>query len=221
MTMFVLFFIVFIGILFAVNVYAYENSHFSKVTGYSFIFAWTNKEVRFLYNLTRKLNKVNGEKKLLVQIVLPENERKIDFILLHQSGIYVINAKQPSGWIYGNEQDVHWAQVKENGQMNKIQNPIIENKIRMDDVEKYIPEVSKDLYQSLIVFNNNCSFKKVEVHSLDVDVVKINELKTFWKNRTEHTLTNDQMMSIYSKLQPYMSKKQAKEKATVKDATAK
>lgn len=209
--MLVLCFIVFIGILFAVNVYVFENSQFSKITGHSFISAWMNKRIRFLYKLTQKLTKVNGEKKLLVNIVLPESERKIDFILLHQSGMYVINAKQPGGWIYGNEQDIHWAQVLENGKMNKIYNPIIETKILIADLEKYIPEIDKDLYHSMIVFNNNCSFKKIEVNSPEVDVLKINELKIFWENRMDQSFTKDQMMSIYSSLEPYMQKKQPKE----------
>lgn len=218
--MLVLLFVVFIGILFAVNVYVYENSPFSKRTGHSFNSVWTNKEVRFLYKLAQKLKKVNGETKLLFNIVLPESERKIDYILLHHSGIYVINAKQPSGWIYGNEPDIQWAQVLERGQMNKIQNPIIENKIQIADLEKYIPEVSRELYHSLVVFNNNSSFKKIEVHSQDVDVIKIDEVKTFWKDKTDPALSNDQIMSIYSKLEPLTNKKQSKEKVPLKNATS-
>ncbi|WP_240758507.1 nuclease-related domain-containing protein [Lysinibacillus sp. SGAir0095] len=218
--MLVLFFIVFIGILFAVNVYVYENSEFSKLTGHSLLSVWTNKEVRFLYKLAQKLKKVKGELKILYNIALPQSEWKIDFILLHQSGIYVINAKRSSGWIYGSEQDLQWAQVLENGQMNTFRNPIIENKLKIDDVKKYNPEVSNDLYQSLVVFNKNCSFKKVEIRSQDVDVFKIDELKTFWNDRMDHILTKDQMMSIYSNLETYMIKKPTKEKAPFKDAAS-
>ncbi|MFC7685991.1 nuclease-related domain-containing protein [Ureibacillus sp. GCM10028918] len=219
--MLVLTFIIFMGILFAISVYIYENSQFSQITGHSFTSVWTNKKVGFLYKLSQKLNKVNGKYKLLFNIALPESERIIDYLLLHQSGIYIINPKGHSGWIYGSEQDFQWGQVLENTQMNTFKNPIIENKLKMDGVKKYIPEVDKDLFQSLVIFSNNCSFKKIEVHSPDVDVIKINELKTFWKDRIEHSLSKEQMMAIYSKLEPHVIKKSSKEKVGLKDAASK
>ncbi len=219
--MLVLFFIVFFGILVAVYVYLYENSQFSKVTGHAFTSVWTNKEVRFLYKIAQNLKKVNGEFKLLFKIALPESGREIDYILLHPSGVYVINAKHPSGWIYGKEQDIQWAQVFENGHMNTFQNPIIENALKIDDLKRHIPEVNEALLQSLIVFNNNCSFKKIEVNSADVEVMKIDELKSFWKDKMEDALTKEQIMSIYSKLEPFTIKNQPKPKAPLKDASAK
>jgi len=218
--MLVLFFIVLIGILLAVNVYVYDNSQFSKITGHSLIAVWLNKEVRFFYKIAQKLKKVNGESKLLFNIVLPESEHKIDYLFLHQSGVYVVSAVNLSGWINGNERDFQWAQVLERGQMNKFQNPIIENKLQMMDVKQYIPDIDKELFHSLIVFNNSCSFKKIEVHSPEVEVIKINEIKTFWEDREDHVLSKDQLMALYTKLDPYMQSKQPKEKMPAKDATS-
>ncbi|MDN4495190.1 nuclease-related domain-containing protein [Ureibacillus aquaedulcis] len=220
MAILVLFFIILIGIVFAINVYVYENSDFSKTTGHPFISVWTNGKVRFLYKLSQKLNKVNGEYKLLSNIALPESERKVDYLLLHQSGIYIINAKDPGGWIYGNEQDIQWAQVLENGQMSTFPNPVLDNKLKINGVKKYIPEVDKDLFQSLIIFGNHCSFKKIEVHSLDVEVMKIHELESYWKNRMDQVLTKDQIMAIYSKLKPYVIPKQSKENGLLKDVAS-
>lgn len=217
--MLVLFFIVFLGILFAINVYVYENSQFSKITGHSFRSVWTNGKVRFLYKLSQKLNKVNGEYRLLSNIALPESERKVDYLLLHPSGIFVINAMNRSGWIYGNEQDVQWAQVLESGRMETFQNPIMDNMLKINDVRKYIPEVEKELFQSLIIFNDSCSFKKIAINSLSVDVIKSNELKTFWKNN-EQALTKDQLSAIYSKLEPYVIQKHSKEKAMIKEVAS-
>ncbi|MCM3388716.1 nuclease-related domain-containing protein [Ureibacillus chungkukjangi] len=217
--MLVLFFIVFIGILFAVSIYVYDNSQFSKITGHSFISVQTNKEVRFLYKLAKNLKKVDGDNQLLFNIDLPQSEWKIDCIFLHESGIYVINAKYSSGWIYGDDQDIKWAQALENGKMNKFPNPIIENKLKIQEVKKAIPEVREDLYQSLVVFNNDCSFKKIELHSEDVDVLKIDELKAFFENRIDSALTKNEIISIHSKIEPYMVKKQPKEKAALKDET--
>ena len=219
--MLVLCFIVFLGILLAVSIYIYDNSQFSKITGNSFLSVMTNKKVGFLYKLAQKLKKVNGDNQLLFNIVLPQSEWKIDCIFLHESGIYVINAKYSSGWIYGGDKDIQWAQALENGKMNTFPNPIVENKLKINEVKKAIPEVREDLYRSLIVFNNNCSFKKIELHSEDIDVLKVDELKAYFdNNRTEHALTQNEMTSIYSKIEPYMIKKQPKEKVSAKDAAS-
>ena len=220
MAMLVLFFIVIIGVLVAVSIYVYENTQFSKRTGHSFTSVWTDKEIRFLYKLSRKLSKVDGEFKLVLNVVLPGSERNIDYLLLHQSGVYVVSAVNLSGWIHGSEHDFHWAQVQEQGQMNTFQNPIIENKLQVMDVKQYLPEVSKDLFHSLIVFNDRCSFKKIEVHSPEVEVVKINEVKSFWRERDEQALSKDELMVLYTKLEPYMQTRQPKEKIPAKDATS-
>ncbi len=208
------------GILFAINVYIYENSQFSKITGYSFTSIWTSKKLGFLYKISQKFNKVNGEHKLLLNIVLPESGRKVDYLLIHQSGIYVINAMNHNGWIYGNEDDVQWAKALENGQLVTFRNPIMENSLKIEDVKKYMPEVEKDVFQSLVVFSNSCSFKKIEVHSPDVDVIKTHELGNFWKDKNEHALTKEQISDIYSKLEPYVNQNQSKEKAMLKDTVS-
>lgn len=220
MTILVLFFIVFMGILFAINVYIYENSQFSKMTGYSFTSVWTSKKLRFLYKISQKFNKVNGDKKLLINIALPESGRKIDYLLLHSSGIYVVEAMNHSGWIYGNEHDIQWAKAMENRQLDTFRNPIMDNRLKIDDLKKLIPGSEKGLFQSLIIFSNSCSFKKIELHSPDVDVIKIHELSNFWKNKNEPALTKEQIQEIYSNIEPYIIQKQLKETATLKDAVS-
>lgn len=206
--MFVLFIIVFMGILFAISLYLYDNSHFSKITGYSYFTLWTDKKIRYTYKFSQLLNKANGEYKLLFNIVLPKSGEKIDALLIHQSGLYVIDAIQLEGWIYGKEQDVQWAQVLQHDSLNKFKNPIMENNIKMMELKQALPDVNKEHFHSLIVFTNHCSFNKIEIHSNQVDVIKANELKTFWKSETEEKLTKDDIIKIYQSLESYMSFKQ-------------
>ena len=49
---------------------------------------------------------------------------EIDLILLHETGIYVFECKNYSGWIFGNERSNYWTQCLRGGQKNKFYNPI-------------------------------------------------------------------------------------------------
>ena len=52
------------------------------------------------------LNKVRGRKALLPNCYIPVGQKgttEIDMIFLHESGLYVIESKNYSGWIFGNE----------------------------------------------------------------------------------------------------------------------
>lgn len=217
--MFVLCIVVIIGILFAVSLYLYENSQFSKITGYSYFSLWNNNKIRYTYKLSRLLKKVNGEHKILFNLVLPSSGRKIDALLIHKSGLYVIHAKQLGGWIYGNEKDIHWAQVLQRDRLNKFNNPIIENKLRIIDLKQNLPEVNKELYHSLIVFDGSCSFKKIEIYSNFVDVVKTHELKSLWKMELEERLTKEDINKVYKTLEPYMTFNAISKEAPLKVTT--
>ena len=53
------------------------------------------------------LNKVRGRKALLPNCYIPVGQKgttEIDMIFLHESGLYVIESKNYSGWIFGNEE---------------------------------------------------------------------------------------------------------------------
>ena len=51
--------------------------------------------------------------------------------MIHEKGIFVIESKNYSGWIFGNERDKKWTQVLANGDKNYFFNPILQNKIHI------------------------------------------------------------------------------------------
>lgn len=61
----------------------------------------------------KALNKVHGRKALLPNCYIPVGQKgttEIDMVFLHESGLYVIESKNYSGWIFGNEEQEHWTQ---------------------------------------------------------------------------------------------------------------
>ena len=72
---------------------------------------------------------------------------QIDHIVINQSGIYVIETKNYSGRIYGQENQLEWTQVLNYGKVkNKLYNPIKQNKTHvyhiLNILGKDIPVVS-------------------------------------------------------------------------------
>lgn len=118
------------------------------------------------------LEPLTGYKQILSNCYLPKSDgtfTEIDLILLHESGVYVIESKNYSGWIFGNEQQQQWTQSLpgRNGHAKKIRffNPIIQNKVHLKWLKKYA-DISKDVpLYSFIVFSDRCELKKIVLTS--------------------------------------------------------
>lgn len=195
-----------IGILFAFRVYTYENSEFRKMTGYSLFNIWTNPHIKNTYLLVQSLKYLQGEYKLLLNLAFPTSggKRKLDAIVIHESGIYVFNIQHKNGWIYGREQDEQWAQATNNkNKLIPFANPIIETKKSILDLQEQIANEKSDLFHLVILFTDNCSFKKIVVKSNNVSVMKINEMKHFWKAGTEQKMSAQEIDSVYQTLKQY------------------
>lgn len=114
------------------------------------------------------LEPLTGYKQILSNCYLPKSDgtfTEIDLILLHESGVYVIESKNYSGWIFGNEEQQQWTQSLpgRNGHAKKIRffNPIIQNKGHLKWLKKYA-DISKDVpLYSFIVFSDRCELKKI------------------------------------------------------------
>lgn len=205
--------IILIGLFFAISLYIYDNSKFSKLTGYSYFNFLQDKEVRSHYNLVSNLQKVQGDYEVLLNVVLPTNNVKADVVFVHQSGIHIINFKRMTGWIYGREQDPEWAEVQYSEKLNKFDNPLIENKIAILELKQILGLADSTPIHSLVVFSDNCSFKKVEVQSRNTDVLKIKELKAYWNDSMDKHLSKDEIMKINLDLNKYVTLKKSPEKS--------
>lgn len=195
-----------IGIVFGASIYIYENSSFYKRTNYSYLTLWTNRDVRNTYKLTKIMNRISGNHKLLYNVKIPvENKQTtIDSILIHESGIYIMDVYHMDGWINGSEQDAEWVQALHNEKINKFENPIINNKRVIFKLREMLPNIDVTLFNTLIVFDDQCSFKKIKIHSLDVDVVKMAELKKYWSEPMGENLSKEAIEQCYNELKKFM-----------------
>lgn len=210
MTIWILLIVVTLIITLAVLVYKHDNTEFARLTGYSLFDIVLNAKKSHLHKLMTQLDKVSGEHKVLIDLHLPINNTNypVDAILIHESGVYVIDGVKKTGWISGNEEQTEWVELKHKEKQEMFPNPITVNKHIVLALRELLPEVNPDAYVAISLFSDACSFQKIEIHSQNVEVMKRNELKLWTKQIGGEVLSKEEIHTIYKALEGYMSFKQ-------------
>ena len=118
-----------------------------------------------------------GEGKVLRNVYVPKEgggTSEIDVLFITSRGVFVIESKNYSGWIFGDEADRNWTARLQSGQSNRFYNPIRQNRGHLKWLGRYVGQ-DVPLY-SLVVFSKRCELKKITVTSEDVAVIKRDEL---------------------------------------------
>lgn len=156
----------------------------------------------------RKLNfvKLFGRSgKVLRNIYVPKENgetTEIDVVFITQKGIFVIESKNYSGWIFGDEKSAYWTAMLPNKMKNRFYNPIMQNQNHIKWLEKYLDE---DIPMfSIVVFSERCELKKVMVENPDIYVIKRDGLsaviRNIWNN-TEDRLDEKKLKKVNEKLE--------------------
>ena len=158
--------------------------------------------------------------KVLRNVYVPKENgetSEIDVLFITQKGIFVIESKNYSGWIFGDEQSAYWTASLPNKQKNKFYNPIKQNRTHLKYLGLYLQN-AVPLY-SIVVFSERCELKKVTVDSPDVYVIKRDRLyavvRKIWDN-TEDRLDDMQVAEIYDRLKKLTQVDSAIKQAHVK-----
>jgi len=155
------------------------------------------------------LEKLEGTYRLMTNLYIPKADgstTEIDLIMITKTGIYVIESKNYSGWIFGDEKSRNWTQTLQNKQKNRFFNPVWQNKGHISALKEVLGEDEK-LFLSYIVFSERCTLKKVNVTSPMVKVIKRNSLKRMISADIENrpdVLSDHQIDKIYYGLQKYV-----------------
>lgn len=155
------------------------------------------------------LEPLPGYKRFLSNCYIPKSDgtyTEADLILLHQSGIYVIESKNYNGAIFGSEEDQYWTQSLAGGRRkSSFYNPIRQNKGHIKWLKYNLDLGSDTPCYSVIVFGDGCKLKKLALTSGEHFVVNRRELlETVRKNAKAagRKLTRKQIDTFYSCLYP-------------------
>lgn len=157
--------------------------------------------------------------KTLKNVYIPKENgetTEIDVIYITQKGIFVFESKNYSGRIYGDERSRYWMCVLPNGGKNRFYSPVLQNNGHIKWLRRFLGE---DIPMfSVVVFSNRCSLKKVTVESLDIKVIKREQIysavREIWKGNPD-MLSDSQVDELYEKLKPLADVDEAVKKAHV------
>ncbi len=172
------------------------------------------------------LEKVEGYKAILPNCYLPKSNgetTEVDLILLHESGIYVFESKNYSGWIFGNENQKYWTQSfsdrKGGTKKYKFYNPIWQNDTHIEALQDVLENKTINIY-SYVVFGNDCDLVDVRISESNYYVVQRRELlRSISENAEYHgrLLSNEAIDEIYTILLPHTEISQAEREAHIQN----
>lgn len=200
---------------FAIQIKEYKKSTYCKITKGSYFSTLNDKGKWGEYLTYKNLKKYekDGAKFLFNAYIPKENGEtsEIDVLMITKKGIFVLESKNYSGWIFGSEKQRNWCQTlpkgKGNGKSQKeyFYNPIMQNRSHIKHLKALIGEHIP--MHSIIVFSERCTLKKIEVNSPDVKVIKRDRVDVtvygMCKQMEENVLTEDEVLGLFDKIYPY------------------
>lgn len=118
-----------------------------------------------------------GYRKILCNLYLPYKNAttETDVIMIHENGIYVIESKNYSGWIFGNEKQTKWTQMLNKNNKSYFFNPVLQNRTHIRALSEYT-KIRPSFIKSYIVFSERCELKKVPENTSEYVITKRNDL---------------------------------------------
>lgn len=142
--------------------------------------------------------------KVLRNVYVPkdnEETTEIDVVFITQKGIFVLESKNYSGWIFGDEKSFNWTAMLPNRKKYRFYNPIMQNRTHIKWLDNFLND-DIPLF-SIIVFSERCELKKITVDSPDIHVIKRDRLyatiRSIWE-AAEDKLDEAQVNLVYEKL---------------------
>ena len=152
-------------------------------------------------------NGISG--KILQNLYIPVgngNTSEVDLVFITKKGIFVIESKYFSGWIFGNDKDQFWMSMLSRKEKNRFYNPVLQNATHIKRLKYYLKQKNLETpFFSIIVFSDHCELKKITVSSIDVAVIQARKLygliESVW-NASPDLLSSDEVDAIYNSILP-------------------
>ena len=120
---------------------------------------------------------------------------QIDHVVVSRYGVFVIETKNYSGWIFGNKESKVWTQVLYD-EKHKFQNPLRQNYKHTKAIESFLSLHSSAVF-SVVVFVGNGEFRNV----VPSNVMYANSLVRHIRSRSDPILSQEKVEWIVDRLQ--------------------
>lgn len=157
------------------------------------------------------LRSIDGYKRFLFNTYIPKTNgstTEVDIIMLHESGVYVIESKNYGGEIYGSESSQRWTQILPAGRWrtrkNTFFNPIIQNSGHVKWLQKYTGRKNGRDFYSVVIFGNQSNLHITD-SGKDCCVLNCYEAAPIIRKHYEiagNRLAKKEIDALYEKLYP-------------------
>lgn len=213
-------------IVYIVKKTLYKKTEYYRQTQNPYLKLWFDKGLLGEFYIYKYLKPLSGYKRYLFNLYLPKEDgetTELDVVLLHESGIYVFESKNYSGWIFGTESQQYWTQTlpagKGRSQKRQFFNPIFQNKGHLKWLQAFLSDQTLPLY-SYIVFSDRCTLKNITLTTGKHFVVnRYDLLSDLQKNiaKTGVQLSSDKIDALFEKLYPLTQVEKSKKIQHIKN----
>lgn len=159
-------------------------------------------------NILGVLKYIEGEHYILKNLYIPhgDNTTEIDIVLLHEKGIFVIESKNYSGWIIGENYDQYWYEIFPSGKKYKFYNPIYQNYKHINALIDLLKFKSEEHIWSYVVFGNKCDITETPTVAPRTLIIQANELLVSLQNdfnELETIFSSQTLTALYTILSQY------------------
>jgi len=150
----------------------------------------------FLVNIAIRFKLDKNTYYLINNVTLPTEDgtTQIDHIIVSKYGLFIIETKNMSGWIFGNEKQKYWTQ-KIYKTSNKFQNPLHQNYKHIKTIESSL-NISIEKIFSVIVFVGDSSFKT----KVPTNVVQGMDFINYIKTKNNEILSSEEVKDIITSI---------------------
>ena len=145
-------------------------------------------------NILKKLKK--DEFEILHNILLEKDGKttQIDHIIVGRTGIFVVETKNYSGWIFGSEHSKFWTQSFYKSK-RRFQNPVHQNYGHIKYLEYHLQDYTGPFF-SVIAFGKKGTIKKMDIMSDYIHVVPTEELPRVVHSKTVVGMSTDSVRRV-------------------------
>lgn len=131
-----------------------------------------------------------------ITLKLEDGTTQIDHILVSKFGIFVIETKDYSGWIFANAKHSHWTQVLYHWK-SRFQNPIFQNYRHVKAIQEILDFLPADNIMSAVVFVGRAEFKT----EVPPGVFYTSEFVDFVRNKTTEIMSLNRVQFSVGRLE--------------------
>ena len=196
---------------YAVRYYMSDYRNESGVGLFKFLFdaGCTGEGLTFM-----ELEKISDYSRILTNVYLPTERgtTELDVVYIIASGIYVLESKNYSVWIFGNVKQKMWTQILYKRKY-RFYNPIWQNRTHVKYLKKALGDVA---VKSIIVFSKGCTLKKVLPENSRV--IKRDQLRNeIRKNSNNVVYSKEEIDDFYKHLKYYSNQSERVKNAHIKN----